>query len=97
MGLFTQGLTKPFFVELMDKIDPTYYQKKVLRHMAKDGKRLYLREKLSFHEDSVPSHTVVMEINFSTTSENDPLYFTQEQNSSKEQYPRSNDERNEIN
>ncbi|GFW68665.1 uncharacterized protein TNCV_530181 [Trichonephila clavipes] len=41
MGMSSQGLTKPFFVEPKAKIDAKYYQNKVLKHIIKKSKHLY--------------------------------------------------------
>ncbi|GFX37683.1 uncharacterized protein TNCV_1261201 [Trichonephila clavipes] len=53
-----QGLTKPFFVEPSIKIDSKYYQNKVLKHLIKNGKRLYPLGTFAFHQDSAPNHIV---------------------------------------
>ena len=50
--MFSQGLTKAFFVKPKAKTDAKYYQK----HMIKENKCLYLQGNFVFHQDFAPSH-----------------------------------------
>ncbi|GFV09906.1 hypothetical protein TNCV_2318361 [Trichonephila clavipes] len=57
MGMHSQSLTKPFFVQQKAKIDAKGYQNLVKKHMIKESNRLYPQRNFVFHQDFDQSHT----------------------------------------
>ncbi|KAF2893946.1 hypothetical protein ILUMI_12235 [Ignelater luminosus] len=57
LGISSKGVIGPYFVEPVVKVNARYYQKNILRWMAKDAKELYPQNNYILHQDSIPSHT----------------------------------------